>query len=92
MTEEDKNIAQFLDLSYRRRVLGQTVQPDSALLDDDKFVAALQAELSRIRGLGLGANLASRDFALYQHQQTIEAALGEIKRRRAAEETPNAPP
>ena len=42
-TEEDKQLARFLDLSYRRRVLGQPVQPDSVLEDDDTFVAVLPA-------------------------------------------------
>ncbi len=84
--DPNKQVSRFLDLSYRRTVLGQAVQPDSVLSDDVQFKAALQAELSRIGRLGLGANLASRDFASYQHKRAIEAALLELERRK------NAPP
>ena len=79
----DQQVAEFLKLAYRRMVLGQNVQPDSVLTDDAQFVAALKAELARINRLGLGANLASRDFASYQHKRAIEAALVKLENKNA---------
>ncbi len=81
-----KTLAQYLALAYRRTVLGEAVDPDSVLTDDEEIVAALKAELVRINRLGLGANLASRDFVSYQAKRAVEAALAEIERRK------NAPP
>jgi hypothetical protein len=75
------DIASFLDLAYRQKVLGQRVYPESVLRDDVQFIAALRTELARINAIGLGANLASRDFASYQHKRAIEAALIELERR-----------
>ncbi len=80
----NEDVATFLDLAYRRTVLGQRVEPDSALQDDAQFEAALRAELARINAIGLGANLASRDFVSYQHKRAIEGALAELKRRKDA--------
>jgi hypothetical protein len=80
----DQQMARYLTLSYRRTVLGQNVRPDSVLTDDVQFVAALKAELARINRLGLGANLASRDFASYQHKRALEAALAELETRQNA--------
>lgn len=72
----DPRIAQYLDLSYRRSVLGDhKVIPEQALREDPEYIAALEAELRRIRALGLGSDLARRDFVSYQHARAIEAAL-----------------
>ncbi len=76
-------VAKYLSLYYRQQVLGQRAAPDSALANDDGLMAELEAEKSRIHGLGLGASLASRDFATYQHLRAIEAALAKIKEMRA---------
>ncbi len=78
------DLKRYLDLAYRRTVMGEDVEPDSVLTAE--IEAALKAELVRINRLGLGANLASRDFATYQHKRAIEAGLAELERRK------NAPP
>ena len=75
-------VAKYVDLYYRKHILGQRTTPESALEDADEFIAELEAEKARIRGLGLGASLASRDFASYQHLRAIEAALVKIKEMR----------
>ena len=76
----DNRIVEYLDLSYRRNVLGDhRVIPERALRRDPEYIAALTAELKRIRGLG-AVNLASRDFVSYQHKRAIEAALAELER------------
>lgn len=74
-------LAKYLNLSYRRTVLGERVDPDSALEDDENYVAALRAELARVRKIGLGASLVGRDFAMYQRQKAIEAALETLVKR-----------
>lgn len=76
------DLRRYLDLAYRRTVMGEDVEPDSVLTSE--IEAALKAELARINRLGLGASLASRDFASYQHKRAIEAALAELERRKNA--------
>lgn len=85
--DDGKRLAAMLDLAYRQRVLRQNVTPDSVLVDDAAFKAAVEAELARINGLGLGANLASRDFATYQQKLALEAALAKLKEKDNAPKT-----
>ncbi len=80
----NRTLAQYLSLAYRRTVQGEAVDPDSVLTDDAEVVAALKAELARINRIGLGASLASRDFASYQAKKAIEAALVELENRKNA--------
>jgi hypothetical protein len=71
----DDRITEYLTLSYRHDVLGdRRATPERALHSDDEYVAALKAELKRIRDLGI-SNLAQRDFVSYQNARAIEAAL-----------------
>ena len=80
----DPKIADYLNLSYRHDVLGdRRVIPANALSANPEFVAALKAELKRIRDLG-SSNLAQRDFVSYQNVRAIEAALAELERRKDA--------
>lgn len=72
-------IDKYLTLAYRRTVQGENVDPDSALQTTEEYKAALKDELRRINKLGLGANLASRDFVSYQNKRAIEAALKKLE-------------
>ena len=71
-----KRIASYLDLAYRRDVMGQKVDPESAMAKDPEFRAELEAELARIQKLRAKiGNLAQRDFVSYQSGRAIERAL-----------------
>jgi len=79
------SIANYLNLSYRRNVMGEDVDPDSALPNDAETVAALKAELARIKAKGIDmSKLSRRDFATYQHVRAIEAALARLENKDAS--------
>jgi len=75
-----KRIIPYLGLAYRRDVLKQPVNPESALEYDAEYKAELETELARINELASHVgNLAQRDFASYQNRRAIEAALARLK-------------
>jgi anti-sigma factor ChrR (cupin superfamily) len=76
-----KRVMKYLDLAYRRRVLGEHIKPEQLIEADEEFAAAVRARLARINSLGLGANLANRDFASYHHKAALERALAIIEQR-----------
>lgn len=76
-------IATYLDLSYRRDVMGQNVNPEAALAGDPEYRAELEAELARIKVLRARVgNLAQRDFVSYQRGRAIEAALARLDKEK----------
>lgn len=76
-------IATYLDLSYRRDVMGQNVNPEVALARDPEYRAELEAELARIKVLRARVgNLAQRDFVSYQRGRAIEAALARLDKEK----------
>lgn len=75
----DPRIAAYLDLSYRRDVLGENVSPEHVLQSDAAYMTALQAELKRIYAIcRRREDLQQRDFAAYHHGRAIERALAQL--------------
>lgn len=85
MTERDEEVGRYLSDSYRRDILGESVElkvPES----HPKRIASIKAGLVWIDGLRLGANLAQRDFVLYQHRRALERLLRQLEANCAPDE------
>lgn len=71
----------YLADSYRRDILGESVEvampaPDPAL------IAEVEKEIADIDALRLGANLASRDFCIYQNRRALVSLLLQLRAAR----------
>lgn len=71
-------LRKYLSGAYRHDVLGESgnVPLPTATAE---LIAEAKAELARINGLRLGANLAQRDFASYQHRRALMALLEKLE-------------
>lgn len=67
------NLIVYLSLSYRRDVLGQSVDPRAAWSEGLREEA--MQELQRLNRLGADDLLAKRDFAACQHRKALKRAL-----------------
>jgi len=72
----NERLAKYLADAYRRDVMGESSNIEVPELDPE-LRAEAKAEVARIDGLRLGANLINRDFASYQHRRALKALLGE---------------
>lgn len=72
----------YLNASYRRDVMRETVEV-AMPAPDPEVKASAEKELARINALRLGANLAQRDFASYQHKRALEHLLAFWKEEEA---------
>jgi len=81
----NERLLRYLAESYRRDVMGESVKIEIPELTTD-LVAQAKAEVTRIDGLRLGANLVNRDFASYQHRKALIAllALAELDKPHAS--------
>jgi hypothetical protein len=69
--DERERLNEYLGQAYRRDVLGESVEVE--MPDIDRKL--IEAEIARIDALKLGAHLANRDFASYQHRRALAALL-----------------
>ena len=69
-------LGEYLWQAYRHDVLHESVMVEKPELTDEMRTEA-KAEIARIDALRLGADLARRDFASYQHRRALKALLGE---------------
>jgi hypothetical protein len=67
-------LSKYLSDCYRRDVLGENLEvedpPRTGML-----TLEIAAEIARIDGMGLGANLAQRAFADHQHRKAMMALI-----------------
>jgi len=75
---------QYLTDSYRQDVMGESVNVQTPV-PSPELIAAIKAELARIDGLRLGANLANRDFVSYQHKRALEQLLKKLEAQGATD-------
>jgi hypothetical protein len=74
-------LGHYLSEVYRRDILGESVRVEMPQADP-KLVKEIEAELARIEAIGLGADLASRDFGSYQRRRALQDLLAQIKSAR----------
>lgn len=77
-----ERLSKFLAQTYRRDVLGESIEVDMADLD----LAEVEREIAAIDGLKLGAHLASRDFVSYQNRRALVALRDELKARQQVQQ------
>jgi hypothetical protein len=82
MTTESPELDQYLSQSYRRDVLGESVKVETPVAEP-RLIDTVKAELARIEGLRMGANLVNRNFVLAQHKRALERLLKELEANRA---------
>ena len=63
---------------YRRDILRESVAVEP-LADTKGVVDEIKAEIARIDAIGLGANLAQRDFISYQRRRALEELLDALE-------------
>jgi hypothetical protein len=73
----------YLAESYRRDVMGESVKIETPA-PDPSLIAEIEAEIARIDGLRLGANLANRDFVTYQNRRALMRLLMQLRTQRYA--------
>jgi hypothetical protein len=85
-----ERLSRFLVETYRRDVLGESIEVDMSDLD----LAEVEREIAAIDGLKLGAHLASRDFVSYQNRRALVAVRDKLKAAQAqqAQEVKQLPP
>lgn len=69
-------IDQYLRQAYRRDVLGKPYKMPAM---HPKMMPEIKARIAKIDALRLGASLASRDFASYQHRKALVRLLAELE-------------
>ena len=79
----------YLTEVYRRDILGESVEVGMPV-PDPQLMADIEAELARIDGLRLGANLANRDFVSFQNKQALEKLLAQVKAAQQAQQAQQA--
>ena len=79
----NERLKQYLWQVYRRDVLGESDKIELPRLTPE-VIADAKAEMARIDALRLGASLASRDFASYQHRRALAGLLAELEKQDAA--------
>jgi hypothetical protein len=67
-------LKRYLTERYRRDVLRESVEI-TPLTTNGETIDEIKAEIARIDAIGLGANLAQRDFVSYQHRRALESLL-----------------
>jgi hypothetical protein len=82
-TEGTSPLDRYLTESYRRDVMGESVKVETPSAEPD-LIAQIEAEITRIDGLHLGASLASRDFVAYQNRRALVRLLSHLKVNHAA--------
>jgi len=75
----------YLADCYRRDILGESVEvampaPDPALIQE------VEKEITDIDALRLGANLANRNFCIYQNRRALASLLLQLKAAKAEAE------
>jgi hypothetical protein len=80
-------LGHYLSEVYRRDILGESVRVEMPQADP-KLIKEIEAELARIEAIGLGADLASRDFGSYQRRRALRDLLTQIRKS----EPPPPPP
>lgn len=74
-----KALRRYLVEHYQRHVLGESVKIEMLASADPGLVNEIEAELARIDAIGLGANLAQRDFDSYQSRIALQELLVVVK-------------
>ena len=77
-TEGMSPLDRYLTESYRRDVMGESVKVEMPVAEPD-LIAEVEAEITRIDGLHLGASLASRDFVSYQNRRALMRLLLQLR-------------
>lgn len=72
-------LRRYLADMYRRDILGESVRVEMPQVDP-KLIEEIETEIARIDGLRFGANLANRDFSLYQRRRALGRLLEQIRR------------
>lgn len=75
---ESEQLAQYLADSYRRDILGESLEV-AMPAPDPTIIKEVEARIAAIDGLRLGANLANRDFCAYQNRRALAALLVQLK-------------
>ena len=79
MNDLDRYLAQV----YRRDVRHESVAVEMPE-PTPELIKSIQAELARIDGLRLGANLVNRDFVSYQNRRALAGLLAQLEAQDAA--------
>ena len=80
-----ERLSTFLTQTYRRDVLGESIEVDMAEID----LAEVERGIAAIDELKLGAHLASRDFVAYQNRRALVALRDKLKAQQQAAEATN---
>jgi hypothetical protein len=83
-------LSKYLAECYRRDVMGQPLTIEDPRMTRE-LALEIQAEMERIDGMGLGANLAQRSFGDYQHRNAMIALLDRLKAKSERAEVAHAP-
>lgn len=71
-------LSEYLSASYRRDILGESVNAEAVLADDTTLIAEIKAKLAQIAAIR-SPNLAARDFVSYQNKRALERALKRLE-------------
>jgi hypothetical protein len=74
----DKRLSNFLAQTYRREVLGESLEVEMPDIEPD----LVDREIAAIDELKLGAHLANRDFASYQNRKALVALRARLKAKK----------
>jgi hypothetical protein len=83
VTEEPDELRRYLTDSYRRDILGESVEVGMPVADP-QLIARIRKMLAGIDRMRLGTNLAQRDFVAYQRRGALEKLLTQLEAQQGA--------
>lgn len=85
-----EEIARYLNYSYRRDILGESVGVEMPAADP-VLMQEVEAEIAQIDALRLGPHLANRDFVSYANRRALVRLLQQLKSQNASQDSQDAP-